>query len=262
MNISTSKFLLIQVSFTQCLHVCMFETLNVLEELFVVTTTWTKQSGYISWQYIGNEVEQWTIRACTEKLTSAFEFLTDGPLHNTPITRHRHQQLLSIRPRVLGAALGSDPFQLPHRSHVTTVHSATNTQWLRTNENCFILRPASILAVSMQLCQMADVRARQWLRSASYSSLIVALTSTALDYLPLGTEPLQSPLLISGTIIYLSTWLLHLCYSSSSHSSRVKTHLFTISHPSTLPCSVPAQWHLSFWTLYSFMLLTYLLWYM
>jgi len=31
--------------------------------------------------------------------------------------------------------------------------------------------------------------------------------------------------------------------------SRLKTHLFTISHPSPWPCTVLAQWHLSFRTL-------------
>ena len=85
-----------------------------------------------------------------------------------------------------------------------------------------------------ELCQVADVEARQRLRSVS---------SAALDYPPSETEPFWN-----GLPQHVTS-----APSLLVFRSRLKTHLFTISYPSPTvrawPCTVLAQWHKSFRTL-------------
>ena len=85
---------------------------------------------------------------------------------------------------------------------------------------------------------VADVKARQRLRSASSSSLIVGRTrlSTVEDR----AFPIAAAR-IWDNLIYLRTSLLHLrCLSRTIHLFRP-----TIFCPSPLSCTMPVQWHLS-----------------
>ena len=66
------------------------------------------------------------IHADRLRLTVAFELFANSPLHNMAITRHWHQHLLLISSGILGLSF-SNPFHLPYRSHMTTIHPATNT---------------------------------------------------------------------------------------------------------------------------------------
>jgi len=84
-----------------------------------------------------------------------------------------------------------------------------------------------------ELCQVADVEARQRLRSVS---------SAALDYPPSETEPFRLPLLASGTV-YPSTSLLHLRCLSSGHVSRLISSPFPIPIRDHVQCSCSDTCH-------------------
>ena len=58
-------------------------------------------------------------------------------------------------------------------------------------------------------------------------------SSAALDYQPSGTEPLQLPLLVSGTV-YHSTSLLHLRCLSYGHALRLISYHHFLSHSVTM----------------------------
>jgi len=85
-----------------------------------------------------------------------------------------------------------------------------------------------------ELCQVADVEARQRLRSSSSSSLIVSRTR-------LSTAGFPS---FSGCRCSRLNSLPDLVTSAPSVAvfrSRLKTRLFNISYPSPYGCTVPAQ---------------------
>ena len=85
-----------------------------------------------------------------------------------------------------------------------------------------------------ELCQVADVEARQRLRSSLSSLLIVSRTRL----LTVGDRAFQ----VAAARVWNS--LPDLVTSAPSvavFQSRLKTHLFNISYP--CDCTVPAQWH-------------------
>ena len=77
-----------------------------------------------------------------------------------------------------------------------------------------------------ELCQVADVEARQRLSSASSSSLIVGRTRLS----TVGDQAVPVAASLSGTI-YSSTSLLHFRCIMLVFRARLKTPLFTIFHP-------------------------------
>ena len=88
-----------------------------------------------------------------------------------------------------------------------------------------------------ELCQVADVEARQRLRSGSSSSLIVSRTR-------LSTVGDRAFLVADARVWNSLPDLVTSAPSVAVFWSRLKTHLFNISYPPPCDCTVPAQWRL------------------
>jgi len=88
-----------------------------------------------------------------------------------------------------------------------------------------------------QLCQVADVEARQRLRSSSSLSLIVSRTR-------LSTVGDQAFLVAAARVWNSLPDLVTSAPSIAVFRSGLKTHLFNISYPSPCDCTVPVQWRL------------------
>ena len=99
-------------------------------------------------------------------------------------------------------------------------------------------------------------RLHHWLLSTlKYPPSGTETFQSTLKYPPSWTETFQLPLLVSGTI-YLNTSLLHLCCLYSGHTSVLISLPFPTPAPYLVHCL--RSDNSSFWTLLSFMLLTYL----
>ena len=85
-----------------------------------------------------------------------------------------------------------------------------------------------------ELCQVADVEARQRLRSSSSSSLIISRTR-------LSTVGDRAFPVAAARVWNSLPELVTSAPSVAVFQSRLKTHLFNISYPSPCDCTVPAQ---------------------
>jgi len=87
--------------------------------------------------------------------------------------------------------------------------------------------------LTVELCQVADVEARQQLRSSSSSSLIVSCTRL----LTVGDRAFP---VAAARVWNCLPDLVTSAPSIAVFRSRLKTHLFNISYP--CDCTVPGQW--------------------
>ena len=101
-----------------------------------------------------------------------------------------------------------------------------------------------------ELCQVADVEARQQLRSSSSSSLIVSCTRL----LTVGDQafPVTAARVLNILLDFVTS-----APSVSVFWSRLQTHLFNISYP--CDCTVPAHCPVTLVALFTIIILTYLL---
>jgi len=100
---------------------------------------------------------------------------------------------------------------------------------------------------------ISGIQSRQWLRSASSSSLIVGHTRLGLSTVRDRTFPVAAARIWNNLPQNVTA-----APSLLVFRSRLKTHLFTISYPSFLPCTVPLHIFVILDTLIVHYLLTYL----
>ena len=179
----------------------------------------------------------------TQHTTSSIERTLTHGLQSTNYTVFRLSDSLTMRRAAYQSVMNAAArliFSSSRFQHITPL--LRQLHWLKAPERIAFkqsvlvykcLHGSAPAYLTDELCQVADVEARQRLRSGSSSSLIVSRTRL----LTVGDRAFP----VAAARVWNS--LPDLVTSAPSVAvfrSRLKTHLFNISYP--CDCSVPAQW--------------------
>ena len=155
-------------------------------------------------------------------------------IRHSPTFRHISSWLQSVMNAAARLIFSSSRFQ-----HITPL--LRQLHWLKAPERIAFkqavpmykcLHGSAPAYLTDELCQVADVEARQWLRSSSSSSLIVSRTR-------LLTISDRAFLVAAARVWNSLPDLVTSAPSVAVFRSRLKTHLFNISYP--CDCTVPAR---------------------